>query len=75
MTRRVPGQMKDGMDKLKIDGKTFYAWGEYKLGAVGKGFATREAERMRANGHKARIVKHVTGYQVYCDSPSGVMGQ
>ena len=27
---RTPGQSKDGMDKLKFDGKTFYAWGEYK---------------------------------------------
>ena len=72
---RKPGQSIDGMDKLKIDGKTFYAWGEYKLGSVGKGFATREAERMRARGHKARIIKRATGYQVYGDSPSAVMGQ
>ncbi len=71
---RKPGQSTDGMDKLKIDGKTFYAWGEYRLGAVGKGFATREAERMRAKGHKARIIKRTTGYQVYGDSPSAVMG-
>jgi hypothetical protein len=75
MTRRIPGQMKDGMDKRKFDGKTYYAWGEYRLGAVGKGFAERAAEKMRALGHKARIVKHVTGYQVYCDSELGVMGQ
>ena len=68
---RTPGQSKDGMDKLKFDGKTFYAWGEYRA----KAFATKEAERMRAMGHKARIVKRTTGYQVYCDSPSGVMGQ
>ena len=72
---RKPGQMKDGMDKLKIDDKTFYAWGEYRLGAVGKGFANRGAERMRARGHKARIIKRTTGYQVYGDSPSAVMGQ
>ena len=70
-TKRTPGQMKDGMDKLKFDGKTFYAWGEYRT----KTFATKEAERMRANGHKARIVKRTTGYQVYCDSEMGVMGQ
>jgi hypothetical protein len=70
-TKRIPGQRNDGMDRLKIEGKTFYAWGEYRR----KSAATEEAERMRSMGHKARIVKRTTGYQVYCDSPSGVMGQ
>ena len=68
---RKPGQMKDGMDTLKIEGKTFYAWGEY----VTKKPAVEEAARMRLNGHKARIVKRKTGYQVYCSSKKGVMGQ
>ena len=67
--------MKDGMDKRKFDGKTYYAWGEYRLGAVGKGFAERAAKSMREKGHNARIVKRVTGYQVYCDSELGAMGQ
>ena len=63
------------MDKRKFDGKTYYAWGEYRLGAVGKKYAEKAAERMRERGHKARIIKHVTGYQVYCDSEAGATGQ
>lgn len=74
MTRK-PGQMTDGMDQLKIDGKTFYAWGEYRRGAVGLGYAKREAIRVRKAGHKARLIKRKSGYQVYCDSKIGVMHQ
>jgi hypothetical protein len=59
------------MDERKFDGKTYYAWGEY----VTKRRANEEAERMRWNGHKARLVARKTGYQVYCDSKLGVMGQ
>lgn len=70
----MPGKRSDGMDTRKFNGRTYYAWGEYRLGAVGKAAAVREAKRMRSKGHKARIIKHVTGYQVYCNSKIGVMG-
>ena len=68
---RKPGQMKDGMDTLKFDNKPFYAWGKYRT----KKFANKEAARMRGNGHNARIIKRKSGYQVYCSSKLGVMGQ
>ena len=68
---RKPGQMKDGMDTLKIEGKTFYAWGEYRLWSA----AAKGADRMRKNGHKARIIERKTCFQVFCNSRLGVMGQ
>ena len=67
--------LKRGMDKRKFGGKTYYAWGEYRLGAAGKYAAERAAKNMREKDHSARIVKHVTGYQVYCDSAEGAMGE
>jgi hypothetical protein len=67
--------MKDGMDTLKINKITFYADGEYRLDAVGKSYATKEFNRMKKDGHKVRLVKRTTGYQVYCDSKLGVMGR
>jgi hypothetical protein len=74
-TKRTPGKREDGMDTLKFGGVTYYAWGEYRLGAVGKKFADKAARTMKANGHKVHIVKRTTGYQVYCNSKLGVMGQ
>jgi hypothetical protein len=62
------------MDRLKIDKRTFYAWGEYRRDAVGLARAKKEAERMRKAGHNARIITRKSGYQVYCDSKIGVMG-
>ena len=75
MTKRIVGKMKDGFDKLKIGGKTFYAWGEFRSDTVGKNAADRVAKIMRTAGHHARIVRHKTGYQVYCDSQTGAMMQ
>lgn len=71
---RVPGAMVDGMDVRRFGGVPFYAWGEYRLNAKGKTAAGHEATRMRNRGHKAHIVRHVTGYQIYCDSKAGAMG-
>jgi len=70
----MPGKRSGGFDTRKFNGKTYYAWGEYRLGSAGKSAAKREAIRIRKHGHKARIVKHVTGYQVYCNSQTGAMG-
>jgi hypothetical protein len=73
-TKGIPRNCDDGMDTRKFNGVTYYAWGEYRLGAVGKKFADKHARTMKANGHNTRIVKRTTGYQVYCNSKLGVMG-
>jgi hypothetical protein len=69
------GDRVSGMDTLPIDGEMFFAWGEYRSDAIGKRYANKEANRMRKNGHKYRIIKRTTGIQVYCDSRVGAMGQ
>lgn len=70
----MPGKRDNGFDVLKTNGTKYYAWGEYRNDAIGLNAVKKEFERIKKNGHKARIIKHVTGYQVYCDSTIGVMG-
>lgn len=70
----MAGKRDNGFDIRTINGIKYYAWGEYRNGAIGLNAAKKEFNRMKKNGHKARIIKHVTGYQVYCDSTIGVMG-
>jgi hypothetical protein len=52
-------------DTLKIEGKTWYAIGEYSDTALGKKYAENEAHNIRTRGGKARLVTRKTGIQVY----------
>jgi hypothetical protein len=65
--------MKGMFDTLKIDGTVWYAHGEYRLDDNGYKFARINAMRIRKLGKKARIIKRVTGYQVYSDDKNAVM--
>jgi hypothetical protein len=55
-------------DKLKTNGKIYYAFGEFRKDKVGKAFAEKEATRIRNLGGHARIITRKTGYQVYSES-------
>jgi hypothetical protein len=70
MPKNIKYQIKDGFDRLRLNGKTYYALGEYRNDAVGYKFAKEMANKIRANGISARIIKRKTGYQVYTPSKS-----
>lgn len=60
-------------DKLKIDGKTYYAYGEYAGNMRGYKFAKKDATRIRAMGFPARIIKRKSAWQVYSTSKHAIM--
>lgn len=66
-------QRKDIYNRLQIDGDTWYAVGEYKPTSSGYENAKQLQHHIKTNiGKKARIVKRVTGYQVYSDDKNAV---
>jgi hypothetical protein len=66
--------MRDkNFDILHINGKKYYAMGEFEATKVGYKFAEKLANNIRMKGLSARIIKRKTGYQVYSTSKMTVI--
>ena len=62
-------------DTLKINGKKYYAMGEFENSAKGYKYAKQTAQEIRSKGISARIVKRKSGYQVYSTSKDAATPQ
>lgn len=60
-------------DILHINGKKYYAKGEFEATKRGYKFAKQFAEKLRKKGLSARIIKRKTGYQVYSTSKMEIL--
>jgi hypothetical protein len=64
---------KDIYDKLHIDGAVWYAAGEYAPNVEGYNNAKQLQHYIKFDlNKKARIIKRITGYQVYSDDKNAV---
>jgi hypothetical protein len=61
---------KKDCDRLKIDGKTYYAYGAFRPDATQN--IEHYASRIRKEGGKARVVKKKSCTMVYANNPKYV---